>query len=109
VILCAVFYLAGRSVGIHLPIAIWLGFVPIVLAANTVPITIAGLGVRESLLVLFLHVLANVDSNLATAASFVAFSITLAVCLLGGVVYIFYKPAKKGSPVDVPAGPGSRL
>jgi glycosyltransferase 2 family protein len=107
-LLCSVFYLAGRSVGIHGPIAIWLGFVPIVLAANAVPITIAGFGVREFLMALFLGVLAHVEKEQALAASFIAFSMTLVVCLLGGIVYIFYKPAKKEntSPgIENPAAP----
>jgi uncharacterized membrane protein YbhN (UPF0104 family) len=92
VLLCLLFYLAGVSVGIRAPVAIWLSFVPIVLAANALPITIAGFGVREYLLVLFLGVLAQVDGARALAASFVVFTMILAVCLLGGILYIFYRP-----------------
>jgi uncharacterized protein (TIRG00374 family) len=79
-LLCLVFYLAGRSVGIDAPFAEWLGFVPIVLAANAVPITVAGIGV---------------DGGQALAASLMTFAMMLAVCLLGGVVYVFYRPKKK--------------
>jgi uncharacterized membrane protein YbhN (UPF0104 family) len=92
---CVIFYLAGRSVGIHVSIFVWLTFVPIVLAANALPITFAGLGVREYLLVLFLGVTAHVDSEHALAASFVSFSIILILSLLGGVLYIFYRPQPK--------------
>jgi hypothetical protein len=63
-----------------------------VLAANALPITIAGLGVREYLLVLFLGVTAQVESERALAASFVTFAMILAVCLLGGLLYVFYRP-----------------
>lgn len=99
-VLCVLFYLAGLSVGIHLPLLAWSTFMPIVLAANALPITIAGLGVREYLLVLFLGVLAQVESERALAASFVAFFMILTVALLGGVLYIFYRPRGKedGSP-----------
>lgn len=96
-ILCGVFCLAGRAVGIDAPFTTWIGFVPIVLAgANIVP-TVAGLGVREGLMVLLLRVLAHVpaDSGRAFAASIVAFSMMVAVSLLGGLVYIVYKPAKE--------------
>ncbi|MDD5262499.1 MAG: lysylphosphatidylglycerol synthase transmembrane domain-containing protein [Methylacidiphilales bacterium] len=92
VLLCGVFYLAGLAVGIHMPFVLWLGFVPIVLAANAVPITIAGLGVREYLMVLFLGVLAHIEAEQALAASLVAFSMMLANSLLGGLVYILYRP-----------------
>lgn len=94
---CVLFYLAGLSVGIHVSLLVWLTFVPIVLAANALPITFAGLGVREYLLVLFLGVTAQVESERALAASFVAFSIILVICLLGGLLYIFYRPKPKST------------
>jgi glycosyltransferase 2 family protein len=94
-ILCVLFFLAGLSVGIHVSFLTWLSFVPVVLASNALPITVAGLGVREYLLVLFLGVTAQVDSERALAASFVVFAVILTVCLLGGVLYIFYRPQPK--------------
>jgi hypothetical protein len=105
---CGVFYLAGLSVGIRTPLLIWMTFVPIVLASNALPITIAGVGVREYLLVLFLGVIAGVDSERAIAASFVIFAMILMMCLLGGLLYIFYRPKRKlvtvnavGTPPEV--------
>jgi uncharacterized membrane protein YbhN (UPF0104 family) len=95
---CMLFYLAGRSVGVHVSLLVWLTFIPIVLAANALPITYAGLGVREYLLVLFLGVTAQVEGERALAASLIVFSIMLIVCLLGGMVYIFYRP--KRDPVE---------
>jgi glycosyltransferase 2 family protein len=99
-LLCMVFYLAGLSVGINAPLLSWLTFVPIVLAANALPITIAGLGVREYLLVLFLGVTAQVDSEHALAASFVVFAVILSISLLGGLLYIFYKPQSEPNGSD---------
>jgi hypothetical protein len=92
VVLCFVYRLAGHSVGIDAPIGTWLGFVPILLAANAVPITIAGLGVREYLLVLYLGVVLHVPEEQALASSIIVLAMSLAVCLLGGVVYILYRP-----------------
>jgi len=66
--------------------------VPIVIAANAFPVTVAGIGVREYLLILFLGVLAHVPNETALAASFLVLGMTLAVCLLGGLVYVFYRP-----------------
>jgi uncharacterized membrane protein YbhN (UPF0104 family) len=97
---CGVFYLAGLSVGIRSPLLIWPTFVPIVLAANALPITIAGVGEREYLLVLFLGVIAGVDSEHAVATSFVIFAMILTMCLLGGLLYIFYRPKRKVVTVD---------
>jgi uncharacterized protein (TIRG00374 family) len=97
-ILCLVYWLAGRAVGLAVPLSLWMSFVPIVLAANAVPLTIAGLGVREYLLVLFLGVVGHIEGEKALAASLVVFAVTLAACLFGGVVYIFYRP-KPESPI----------
>jgi len=92
VLLCFLYRLAGDAVGITAPFGTWLGFVPILLAANAAPITIAGLGVREYLLVLYLGVVLRVPEEQALAASVIVLAMTLAVCLFGGVVYIFYRP-----------------
>jgi uncharacterized protein (TIRG00374 family) len=105
-LLCVAFYLAGSAVEIKLPLRFWLSFVPIVLAANAIPITIAGFGIREYLLVLFLGVLAKVDQEHALAASFVAIVMILAVCMLGGILYLFYRPKREtpiASTLDPPA------
>lgn len=99
-ILCVLFYLGGRAVGITTPLTAWMSFVPIVLAANAVPITIAGLGVREYLLVLFLGVIGQVEDERALAASLVIFAMILMVCLLGGVIYIFYRPHSGAADVS---------
>ena len=99
-LLCVFFSLAGLAVGIHVPITVWMTFIPIVLAASALPITIAGFGVREYLLVLFLGVTAQVQSERALAASVVVFSMILAIALIGGLVYIFYRPARKAVVVD---------
>lgn len=102
-LLCLLFYLAGVSVGIRAPVYVWLSFVPIVLAANALPITVAGIGVREYLLVLFLGVLAQVDSERALAASLITFAMILTVSFLGGILYVFYRPTDKGPPATISA------
>ena len=89
---CAAFYCAGLAVGVPASLGAWCSFVPVVLAANILPITVAGLGVREYLLVLFLGVVSASPPEQALAASAVALGMMLLVCLAGGVVYLFYRP-----------------
>lgn len=91
VVLCVLFWTAGLAVGITLALPLWFGFVPVVLAANALPVTVAGLGIREYLVVLFLGVLGNVPQELALAASFAAFGMMLATNLLGGAVFLCYR------------------
>ena len=91
IVLCAVFWVAGLAVGVALGPGMWFGFVPVVLAANALPITIAGLGVREYLVVLFLGVLGNVPQEQALAASLAVFGMMLATNMLGGLVFLAYR------------------
>jgi len=91
-LVCMIFYLAGLAVGIDVPLFVWMGFVPIVLAASAMPVTLAGLGVREYLFVLFLGIIAHVQREQALAASFVVLTIILTVASVGGILYIFYRP-----------------
>ncbi len=98
---CVSFYLAGVAVGIDRPFSVWMTFLPIVFAAQALPITVAGVGIREYLLILFLSVVAGVERERAFAASFAMFAIMLSVSFVGGVLYIFYRPRAKstsGSP-----------
>lgn len=88
---CVSFWLAGLSVGVHVSLPMWISFVPVILASNVLPLTIAGLGVREYLLVLFLGVVGRVGEEQALAASLVVFAAMVAVSSLGGFVYIFYR------------------
>jgi hypothetical protein len=57
------------------------------------------------LLVVFLGVIAGVDSERAIATSFVIFGMILMMCLLGGVLYIFYRPKRKVVMIDEPGTP----
>jgi len=93
ILICGMFFLAGKAVGVSLPFSVWAGFIPIVLASNILPITVAGIGVREYLLVLFLGVLAHVENDLALAASLAAFGMMLVTGLVGGLLYLLYRPA----------------
>ena len=62
----------------------------IILVLISIPISVAGLGVRESLFVLFLG-LSGVSREGAIAASLIGFSISLAWSIVGGVIHLRYK------------------
>lgn len=88
---CLIFWLAGLAVGVHLPLLTWINFVPVVLAANILPITIAGLGVREYLVVLFLGVANGIPEVQALAASLTVFGLMVVASACGGIVFLLYR------------------
>ncbi len=101
--LCASFYFAGRAVSIEVPFFSWMAFVPVVLAAGALPITIAGVGVRDYLMVLFLGAVGGVDWNQAVAASMIILGASVFVAILGGVVFLFHRPEPRAES-HLPAG-----
>jgi uncharacterized membrane protein YbhN (UPF0104 family) len=94
--ICVVFYLAARAVGIELPLLSWMSFVPVIVASGALPITFAGIGVREYLLLLFVGgTAAGVDQERILAASILILAIAVAMALIGGMVYLVYRPVAK--------------
>ena len=94
--ICVIFYLAGRAVGIELPLLSWMSFVPVIVASGALPITFAGIGVREYLLLLFVGGTATaVDQERILAASLLILALAVVMALIGGLVYLLYRPEAK--------------
>jgi uncharacterized protein (TIRG00374 family) len=91
--ICVIFYLAARAVGIDLPLLSWMSFVPVIVASGALPITFAGIGVREYLLLLFVGGAgAGIDQERILAASILILALAVAMALIGGLVYLVYRP-----------------
>ncbi|MFA9453233.1 MAG: lysylphosphatidylglycerol synthase transmembrane domain-containing protein [Candidatus Aminicenantaceae bacterium] len=85
------YYLAGKGFHLEVPLLDYFIFIPVVLLVLTIPITIGGLGVREGLYIQILGYYA-IPASAAVAFSLIAdTAFTLAVGLIGAVVYITRK------------------
>jgi uncharacterized protein (TIRG00374 family) len=78
-------WLCGEAVGIDVSPLVYVILGPILFLVTMVPITVNGLGVRESFFVLFLGRF-GVPADAAFAVGFLFFAITIAAALPGGVV-----------------------
>lgn len=78
-----VYYVGGRVLGIQVGFGDYVWIVALVTLSQILPITIAGLGVREGLFV-FLLGQYGVSASTAVALSLIIFSVTLLFGLLGG-------------------------
>ena len=65
---------------------------PIERTISAMPISFAGVGLREHVLQVMLHGLCGVPEAVAVLIGSMSFIIILLCCLPGGVVYFFYKP-----------------
>jgi len=79
-------YFMAKSLGVVIPFSNFIIFSTVVSLVTVLPISIAGLGVRE---VTFagLFALVGVPQALAVSISLLSFSLSLWVCLAGGIAY----------------------
>jgi len=88
VIICM--WIAARALDISAPFSVFLVFIPIINLAVTVPLTINGIGLRESAYTLLFSQL-GVPMEKAFALSLLNFLVVASTSVIGGVVYSFYK------------------
>jgi uncharacterized protein (TIRG00374 family) len=93
-----VFYCAIRALassGIEIPtLAKFYAIMPIIGTITSLPISIGGVGWREKLFEDFLGGLLAATAGVAVAISSMGYLMTLAWGLVGGVVYMFYRPSE---------------
>ena len=98
-LICGMFWLSGRAVGVEMSLLAWMSFVPLILVSNLLPITFAGIGVRDYLLLLFIPATQfSPDRVLASSVLLLALGIINALC--GGLIYVLYRPAAKADVVS---------
>lgn len=80
-------YLLALSLGIELPLNCFFAMVPIVIILSTIPISIAGLGIREGIYV-YLFGLIGMPKTLGFSISILVFSLSICSALTGGIIYL---------------------
>lgn len=66
---------------------------PIERTISSIPISFAGVGLREKIFQVMLHGLCGVREEVAILIGSMSFLVMLAACAPGGIVYFFYKPS----------------
>lgn len=79
-------YFMAKSLGVVIPFSNFILFSTVVSLVTILPISIAGLGVREVTFV-GLFALVGVPQSMAVSISLLSFSLSLWVCLVGGITY----------------------
>jgi uncharacterized membrane protein YbhN (UPF0104 family) len=84
-------YLLSIAIGLTVPITYFLIFVPIINAVSAIPVTIAGLGIRETGFAALFHMVfekLGVTSDQAVSLSMLIFVTMILVNSIGGVEYL---------------------
>ncbi len=66
---------------------------PVERTISSLPISVAGVGLREKIFQIMLHGLCGVPEAVAVLIGSMSFLVMLACCAPGGIVYFFYKPS----------------
>jgi len=99
-------YCAIHTLGVSLPNGAVLAFLPAVAAAQALPISLSGLGVREGLLVILLHPL-GVPTGKAIGIGLLWYGMTLVVSLLGAPAFaVGQRESGSTAPAPVDADSG---
>src|SRR2546421_4891837 len=86
--LCAAFALRA-----DVAITNFFAVMPIERTISALPISFAGVGLREKVLQTMLHQVCGVNEGVAVLIGSLSFLIMVLCCLPGGIVYFFYKPS----------------
>ncbi|PYJ74386.1 MAG: hypothetical protein DME72_03090 [Verrucomicrobia bacterium] len=89
----ATFLCAAYALGARVPLVNFFAVMPVERTISALPISFAGIGLREKVLQIMLHGLCGVPEATAILIGSLSFLIILICCLPGAVVYFFYKPS----------------
>jgi glycosyltransferase 2 family protein len=89
----ATFLCAAYALGAAVPLVDFFAIMPVERTISALPISFAGIGVREKILQIMLNDLCAVPEATAILIGSLSFLIILVCCIPGAVVYLFYKPS----------------
>jgi uncharacterized protein (TIRG00374 family) len=79
-------YFIAQSLGLSIPLVYFFVFIPLITVISAIPLTFAGLGVREGSFV-GLFALAGVPAAEAVTVSLVSFTLVICTAIIGAILY----------------------
>ncbi len=89
----ATFLCAAYALGAPVPLVDFFAVMPVERTISALPISFAGIGLREKVLQIMLNGLCGVPEAKAILIGSLSFLIILVCCLPGALVYLFYRPS----------------
>ena len=89
----ATFLFVAFAFRAHVRVLDFFAIMPIERTISALPISLAGVGLREKIFQVMLHGLCGVPEAVAVLIGSMSFLVMLACCAPGGIVYFFYKPS----------------
>jgi hypothetical protein len=84
-----------------IPLVNFFAVMPIERTISAMPISFAGVGLREHVLQVMLHGLCGIPEGVAVLIGSLSFLVILVCCTPGGLVYLFYRPSDHSEHVKM--------
>jgi len=85
------YYLISEALGMSIPLVKFLVIIPLAMFVQMIPLSINGIGIRESFYVFFLTKIYGVPIEASLAFSWIAYGMILLLGIVGGIIYMFRK------------------
>lgn len=95
------FLCVAYALHIRTPIVDFFAVMPIERTISSMPISFAGVGLREKVLQIMLHGLCGVPEAVAALIGSLSFLVMVICCLPGGIVYFLYRPSSGAAHVTL--------
>lgn len=89
----ATFYCSARAFGAPVSLLDILSVMPVIDAVSALPLTVAGLGVREKVFETMMRALLQIPANVSLLISLGGFACSVFWSVVGAIVFAFYRPA----------------
>jgi uncharacterized protein (TIRG00374 family) len=91
------YYLISEALGLQIPLVKFLVIIPLATFVQMAPVSINGIGIRESFYVFFLSKIYGAPIAASLAFSWIAYGMVVLLGVLGGIIYMFRKDAPPAS------------
>ena len=81
-------YLVSRSMGVNVSCKYFFFIIPFIAIMSSLPISIGGIGIRESVGMILFNAIAGIQNNIAVSIEFLAYLIAICSSIPGGIIFI---------------------
>lgn len=93
-----IWFFIALGISVSVSILYYFLYIPVIGVITMIPVTVGGLGMRENMFVNIFSSVAGVAKENATAISGLYLIINLVFALIGGIIFLFVKKEKQGTP-----------
>ncbi len=84
-------YLVSRSMGVNVSCKYFFFIIPFIAIMSSLPISIGGIGIRESVGMILFNAIAGIQNDIAVSIEFVAYLVAICSSIPGGIIFIIRK------------------